>query len=97
MEGASEWCDIRQSSQVESCNEIAQLALDEALAGLSAEYGGEIGKWRWGDAHKAMHDHSVLGRSGLFSPLVNIRQSTSGGEHTLNRGFLRPGWRGSLR
>ncbi|NND43276.1 MAG: penicillin acylase family protein, partial [Silicimonas sp.] len=32
------------------------------------------------------HDHSVLGEVGWFSWVVNIRQSTSGGDQTLLRG-----------
>ena len=84
--GASVWCDIRQSSHVETCEEITVLALDEALANLRSEFGDSMDSWRWGDAHMAMHDHQILGSFGLVAWLVNIRQSTSGGEFTLNRG-----------
>ena len=87
VEGASEWCDIKQSSSIESCEEIAVYALDEALANLRTEFGDDLDEWRWGDAHKARHDHQVLGSFELLSWLVNIRQSTSGGEFTLNRGL----------
>ncbi len=85
-EGASEWCNIVQSSQRESCTEIAQMALDGALVWLSERYGPNPESWRWGDAHTATHRHSVLGEVPGLGFFVNIRQSTSGGDHTLMRG-----------
>jgi penicillin amidase len=85
-EGASVWCDVVQSAAVESCSEIAKLALDDALLALSERYGPRIESWRWGDAHEATHDHPVLGKVPLLHYFVNIRQSTSGGDFTLMRG-----------
>ncbi|MEO0829371.1 MAG: penicillin acylase family protein, partial [Pseudomonadota bacterium] len=41
---------------------------------------------RWGDAHVATHDHPVLGEAPVLKWIVNIRQSTSGGDNTLLRG-----------
>ena len=48
VDGAAGWCDIRQSTQVETCDEIAERALAEAIAELSekvrTEHGGlEVG------------------------------------------------------
>jgi penicillin amidase len=84
--GAAVWCDIRQSTARESCNDIALLSLDDALQSLEETYGAGLETWRWGAAHEAQHDHQVLGDTALFSWLVNIRQSTSGGDNTLMRG-----------
>ncbi|MCH8467678.1 MAG: penicillin acylase family protein [Roseinatronobacter sp.] len=83
--GAGIWCNIVQSSVTETCTEIAIAALDEALLRLSERYGEAVESWRWGDAHVATHRHSVLGDVPLVRHFVNIRQSTSGGDHTLNR------------
>lgn len=85
-DGASEWCNIVQSSVRETCTEIAISALDEALLRLTERYGENVESWRWGDAHMATHRHSVLGDVALMRHFVNIRQSTSGGDHTLMRG-----------
>ncbi|GAB5446085.1 penicillin acylase family protein [Gymnodinialimonas sp.] len=85
IDGASVWCDVRPSSTVETCTEMAELALDEALQQLSETYGSDIESWRWGAAHEAVHEHPVLGETRLFSWIVNIRQATSGGDFTLNR------------
>ncbi|EKD61563.1 MAG: hypothetical protein ACD_54C00189G0002 [uncultured bacterium] len=84
--GASVWCDVVQSAAVETCTDIARLALDEALLHLSETYGPNLESWRWGDAHQATHDHPVLGDVPLLRYFVNVRQSTSGGDTTLLRG-----------
>jgi penicillin G amidase len=83
--GAGIWCNIVQSSVTETCTDMAIAALDEALLRLSERYGEAVESWRWGDAHIATHRHSVLGEVPLLRHFVNIRQSTSGGDHTLMR------------
>lgn len=85
IDGAADWCDVQPSSIEESCTDIARLSLDDALTELVARYGDNIPSWRWGDAHEAIHEHQVLGGTTLFGWVVNIRQSTSGGDNTLNR------------
>ena len=87
--GASVWCDVIQSAAVESCTDIARIALDEALLELTEKYGDNLESWRWGDAHQATHDHPVLGAVPFLKYFVNIRQSTSGGDDTLMRGVTR--------
>lgn len=86
IDGAARWCDIIQSSPEETCADLSRLALDEALLRLTERYGGNIESWRWGDAHQATHDHPTLGQVPVLRHLVNIRQSTSGGDFTLMRG-----------
>ncbi len=86
IDGASLWCDVIQSERYEQCSEIARLALDDALLWLDEKYGGELEALRWGDAHVAMQDHPVLGKLAFLKYLVNIRQSSSGGDNTLMRG-----------
>ena len=85
VDGASIWCDVIQSSPVETCTDIARQALDDALLWITENYGAAIEAVRWGDAHVATHDHPVLGGTPVLEWIVNIRQSTSGGDHTLNR------------
>ncbi|MFW5881861.1 MAG: penicillin acylase family protein, partial [Roseicyclus sp.] len=86
VNGAAEWCDVAPSTADENCTEIARLALDDALQELTERYGDDLETWRWGAAHEAQHDHPVLGDTALFSWIVNIRQPTSGGDFTLQRG-----------
>ncbi|WP_415920684.1 penicillin acylase family protein [Tateyamaria sp. SN6-1] len=89
VDGASVWCDVRQSAPVETCPDMARLALDDALLEIGETYGTQLEGLRWGDAHQATHDHQVLGDVPLLRYFVNIRQSTPGGDNTLLRGLSR--------
>ncbi|MCO4824814.1 MAG: penicillin acylase family protein [Amylibacter sp.] len=85
IEGAGSWCDIKQSTRPETCADIARMSLDAAILELTELYGDRIDSWRWGEAHQAHHDHEVLGKVPLLAWFANIRQDTSGGDHTLMR------------
>ncbi len=87
IEGAARWCDILQSAPVENCEQIARVALEDALNWLKITYGGTVESLRWGDAHQATHDHPMLKDAPLVNWFVNIHQSTSGGDNTLLRGL----------
>ena len=84
--GASRWCDVVHSISIETCPQMASLALADALTDLEENYGSAITALRWGDVHQATHDHPVLGKTPIIKWFVNIRQSTSGGDNTLQRG-----------
>lgn len=86
VEGAAAWCDVIQSAPKESCTDMARLALDDALIWIEERYGSALESLRWGDAHQAAQDHAVLGKVPLLRYFVNIRQSTSGSDNTLQRG-----------
>jgi penicillin amidase len=86
--GAGAWCDVRQTTARESCTEMARLALDDALIELEEGLGSRLESWRWGDAHQALHLHQTLGHMPVLRHLVNIRQSTPGGDNTLLRGQM---------
>ncbi|GGL79902.1 penicillin acylase family protein [Wenxinia marina] len=84
--GAAAWCDVIQSAPVETCPDIARMALDDALVWIGETYGTQLESLRWGDAHEAVHEHQVLGDAPVINWFVNIVQSTSGGDNTLMRG-----------
>ena len=89
IEGASVWCDVIQSAPVETCTDMARLALDDAIVWIEETWGPALESLRWGDAHQATHDHQALGQVPLLRHFVNIRQSTNGGDDTLQRGLTR--------
>jgi penicillin G amidase len=89
VDGAAVWCDIIQSAAVETCPELARIALDEALLRLKERHGDSIESWRWGDEHQAAHNHPVLGEVPILKYFVNLRQSTSGDGDTLMRGVTK--------
>jgi penicillin amidase len=86
VDGAGAWCDVVQSAPIETCPQLAKMALDDALLWISNNHPGRLSSLRWGDAHEATHDHTVLGEVPFIRYFVNIRQSTSGGDQTLQRG-----------
>ncbi|GAA4217454.1 penicillin amidase [Sagittula marina] len=86
VDGAAGWCDIIRSARIESCSDISRLALDDALVWIDETYGTQLESLRWGDAHVAIHKHTVLGDTPILRSIVNIRQNTSGGDFTLLRG-----------
>jgi penicillin G amidase len=88
VDGAGIWCDVIQSTAAETCAETSRRALDEALIEIEGRFGPRLESWRWGDAHQALHLHQTLGAVPLLRHLVNIRQSTPGGDHTLLRGSM---------
>lgn len=88
-DGAAIWCDIQQTSIIETCLEMSQLALDEALLNLEEKYGDNPARWRWGSAHQAFHAANLLGRVPILKWFANIRQETPGGDNTLLRGQTR--------
>ena len=89
VDGAGIWCDVVQSTPVETCTEMAELALEDALIWISENTRGTLESLRWGDQHQATQDHPVLGDVPGFGWIMNIRQSTSGGDNTLLRGVTR--------
>ncbi|MEL6689355.1 MAG: penicillin acylase family protein, partial [Pseudomonadota bacterium] len=90
IDGAGVWCDVIQSAPEETCTDMARVALDDAILWIEETYGAaRLSSLRWGDAHEATHDHAVLGSIRGLRWLVNIRQSTSGGDNTLQRGKTR--------
>ena len=87
IDGAAEWCDVVQSAPTETCTDISRQALDDALIWIDENQGSTVQSLRWGNAHQATHDHPVLGNATVLNWFVNIRQSTSGGDNTLQRGL----------
>ena len=54
LDGAEIWCDVKQSSRIETCAEMSQLALDDALVWIAKTWGRSLEGLRWGDAHLSL-------------------------------------------
>ncbi len=84
VNGAAIWCDVAQSEEIETCDQMASLALDDALLWLEETYGPrDLTNLRWGDAHQTALDHPILSWSEGLSLMSNIRLPISGGDTTL--------------
>lgn len=80
------WCDDVTTTPVENCGRIVAAALLRALDDLARRYGDDMEDWRWGEAHRAVFGHILLGRIPVLKRLADIHIETGGGSFTVNRG-----------
>lgn len=79
------WCDDISTETLENCRNIVSGALDSAIASLEKQYGRDMTRWRWGEAHKAVFSHPLFGRIPVLRRLSDIRIESDGGPYTVNR------------
>lgn len=82
----SAMCDNKTTPAVETCPQIAAQALDAAMANLAQNYGSNISKWRWGEAHLARSEHRPFGKQALLAKVFNLHVPTPGDANTVNVG-----------
>jgi penicillin amidase len=80
------WCDDVRTPAVETCEEILAVSLDAALADLRKRYGSDAARWRWGEAHEALHEHRPFGRQPLLAKIFDIRVPSPGDTFTVDVG-----------
>ena len=84
VDGAGIWCDIIQTQKIETCDELALMALDDALVTNVKLIRSDIAEWRWGDYHKARFKEKIIGGYPIISYFTNIVYETPGGDNTLS-------------
>lgn len=77
------WCDQINTTDVETCEEIALMALDAALDEIHRFIGS--GK-RWGEVHKTYYPHQVFSRTQLLDVLFDREIASGGDRYTVNSG-----------
>ncbi len=85
VEDEGRWCDDKATPQIEDCGSRIRLALHDAVSELSQAYGNDPTRWRWGDAHKAVHAAQPLGSFPLIGGFFNREVEMDGGPNTLLR------------
>lgn len=83
------WCDDVSTPAAESCEELIERSLDQSLASLKADWGQDMTRWRWGDAHRARFVHPVLGQVPLLRRWATLETPSDGDNATLSRGSYR--------
>lgn len=78
LAGDPDWCDDTTTPAPERCEDVAAVALDAAWTELSARFGEDESRWRWGDAHQAVFDHDLL--SGTPLRLISDLRIGNGGD-----------------
>jgi len=80
-EGEAEWCG-------EDREKLLATSLDRALALLSARFGPDPAKWRWGDAHHTVFAHPIMRHIPGLAWLSTFRIPTPGDDGTVFRGGM---------
>jgi penicillin amidase len=78
------WCDNVLSAPVESCNDTAQVALEQALEELSERLGPNMAKWMWGEIHQTQYRHNPFSEVALLRPLFHRSIANGGDDNTVN-------------
>jgi penicillin amidase len=83
LSGESQWCNDISTGPRETCEGQISLAFERALATLQDDYGDDVSKWRWGDAHHAHSEHRPLSGQPVVGTLFDIDLPSSGDAETL--------------
>ncbi|MFZ4649382.1 MAG: penicillin acylase family protein [Rubrivivax sp.] len=78
------WCDDKTTPVAETCAQQVDRALAAALDELSARFGPEVSKWRWGDAHRVQAEHRPFSNVGALAPLFHLSVPVGGDTYTVN-------------
>jgi penicillin amidase len=68
------------------CKPALGLALHDAVNNLATTYGDNLATWRWGDVHKAVFAHPLLGSLPVIGRLASRSVAVPGDNTTLFRG-----------
>lgn len=79
------WCGAGNGGGASPCAAMLRDALGTVSAALAQRFGSDPASWRWGDAHRAVFAHPLLG--GLFA----ARIEQPGDDTTVYRGTARAG------
>ncbi|WP_370086771.1 penicillin acylase family protein [Ekhidna sp.] len=55
----SRWWDDINTEEAETRSDIIRKAFETTIAQLSAQWGDDYTRWKWGDAHKLKHKHAM--------------------------------------
>jgi len=84
-DGQSAWCgNAAVDTKPVDCKPIVLASLKTALAKISAKYGADRSKWKWGEEHMAVSEHRPMGKFPVLNKLFNVRVPTGGGPYTVN-------------
>lgn len=86
---ARDWCDdLSTTNRRETCVELAAAALDEAVAELAQASGRDVLGLRWGEAHRAVHEHRPFSSVAGLRDFFELSVPFPGDSFTVNVGRL---------
>ena len=83
-----DWCDNRETREVETCPQQLGAALDRAIDGLGRRYGGDMSTWRWGDAHPASFAHAIWSRLPVIAGWLGVAIPDDGSFDTIDNATM---------
>jgi penicillin amidase len=75
----SRWCDDGRTPAEESCRQVVNDALHDAIAALRWRLGPDISRWRWDALHRAVFPHQGLSSMPVLGWMLN-RSIPNGGD-----------------
>jgi len=86
---ARDWCDDRNTpDRHETCAELASEALDAAATELAQQTGRDPLGLRWGEAHRAVHEHRPFSNVPILRDWFELTVPAPGDSFTVNVGQL---------
>jgi penicillin amidase len=72
------------TTPVESCADVARIALDRALDDLTQRQGKNMAKWQWERLHRTQYPHNPFSQVDAFKPLFHRQTGNGGNCYTVN-------------
>jgi penicillin amidase len=83
-----DWCDNRETPEVETCPQQLGAALDRAMRELAQRYGADMGAWRWGVAHPASFPNPIWSHLPLVAGWLALAIPDDGSFDTIDNGTM---------
>jgi penicillin amidase len=83
-----DWCDNRDTPEVETCDQQLAAALDRAVRELSQRYGSDMDDWKWGQAHPASFPHPLWSHLPLVAKWLGLSIPDDGSFDTIDNATM---------
>jgi penicillin G amidase len=83
-----DWCDNRETPEIETCPQQLGAALDRAMGELAKRYGPDMNDWQWGLAHPASFPNAIWSRVPLIARWLALAIPDSGSLDTIDNGTM---------
>ncbi len=84
------WCDHRKTTPRETCTDMLQQALHQALAELENRLGRDLQEWRWGALHQTQYPHTPFSEVPYLKPFFHRSIENGGDRNTVNVASYKP-------
>ena len=80
------WCDDARTARRETCDDAVSAALHEAVVQLTRQLAGDMARWRWDGAHRAVFPHQGLDAVAALRPWLSRSVPGAGDWSTVDVG-----------